>query len=367
MVGRGHTTDTVQQLETVRPGPARARGANVSSVVGFWERLWFVLEAWQRRHPFLHGFILLVARTVRSFNRNHVIGLAAESAFFTLLSLPALLLCLLGMLGPMAMVIGEGTVEEVRVWMLDLAARVLTSNTVDSIVRPLVDEFLGGVQGGMLSVTFLVSLWSGSRAMNVFIRSITIAYGLSELRGWLVQRMLAFGAYLGGLLFAVLVLPVLVAGPNMIQQLLPFTTGRLTFVYWPVVGLLVTAALTFLYVVSVPVRTPVWRHLPGALLATLGLVMGSAALRAYLDASLGQVSIYGSLAAPIAILAWLFVMAIAVLIGSCLNAEIDAMWPTVRTAAARAEIARRGSKRAHRLAEYRERAVIATISESSDH
>ncbi len=336
-------------------------------MVGFWERLWFALDAWQRRHPVLHGFLLLVARTARSFNRNHVIGLAAESAFFTLLSLPALLLCLLGMLGPMAMVIGEGTVEEVRIWMLDLAARVLTSNTVDSIVRPLVDEFLGGVQGGMLSVTFLVSLWSGSRAMNVFIRSITVAYGLSELRGWLVQRLLAFGAYLGGLLFAVLVLPVLVAGPNMIQQLLPFTTGRLTFVYWPVVGLLVTTALTFLYVVSVPVRTPVWRHLPGALLATLGLVMGSVALRAYLDASLGQVSIYGSLAAPIAILAWLFVTAVAVLIGSCLNAEIDAMWPTVRTAAARAEIARQGSKRAHRLAEHRERAVIATLGESSDH
>ena len=335
-------------------------------MVGFWEGLWFALEAWQRRHPVLHGCTLLVARTVRSFNRNRVIGLAAESAFFTLISLPALLLCLLGMLGPVALVVGEDTVEEIRVWMLDLAARVLTPNTVDSIVRPLVDDFLGGVQGGLLSVTFLVSLWSGSRAMNVFIRSITIAYGLAELRGWPVQRLLAFGAYLGGLLFAVLVLPVLVAGPDLIQELLPFTTGRLTFFYWPAVGLLVTTALTFLYVVSVPVRTPVWRHLPGALLATLVLVTGSAALRAYLDASLGQVSIYGSLAAPIAILAWLFVMAVAVLVGSCLNAEIDAMWPTVRTAAARAEIANRGSERAHRLAEHRERAVIATISENSD-
>src|SRR5699024_2363618 len=43
-----------------RDGPTGARtgtGANVSSVVGFWERLWFVLEAWQRRHPFLHGFM----------------------------------------------------------------------------------------------------------------------------------------------------------------------------------------------------------------------------------------------------------------------------------------------------------------------
>src|SRR5699024_10631275 len=143
--------------------------------------------------------------------------------------------------------------------------------------------------------------------------------------------------------------------------------GRLTFVYWPVVGLLVTTALTFLYVVSVPVRTPVWRHLPGALLATLGLVMGSAALRAYLDASLGQVCIDGSLAAPRAILPRLVVTSVGVLIGACLHAAIAAMWPTVRTAAARGAIARRGSKRAHRIAEHRERAVVATIGESRDH
>lgn len=318
---------------------------------------------WLRRHPMVHNGTLLVLRTIRAFARDRVVGLAAESAFFALISLPALLLCLLGALGPLAMVFGEDLVVEIREWMLDLAARILTPDTVASVVEPLVDDFLGGVQGGVLSVTFLVSLWSGSRAMNVFIRSITISYGLDELRGWLGQRLLAFFAYLGGLFFAVLVLPILVAGPDLVHELLPITVGRLNLLYWPLVALMVTAAVTLLYALSVPVRTPLWRHLPGAALATLVLLSGSALLRAYLDASFGQVSIYGSLAAPIAILAWLYVMAIAVLVGSSLNSEIDALWPTVRTAAARADLANRHFERADRIAQRREQAVIDTINE----
>lgn len=337
--------------------------ANVLPVVGFWEGLWRMADAWLRRHPVFHNGSLLVLRTIKAFSRDRVVGLAAESAFFALISLPALLLCLLGALGPLAMVFGEGLVVEIREWMLDLAARVLTPATVDSVVAPLVDDFLGGVPGGVLSVTFLVSLWSGSRAMNVFIRSITISYGLDELRTWLGQRVLAFFAYLGGLLFVVLVLPVMVAGPDIIHELLPLTVGHLNLFYWPIVGLLVIAAVTLLYALSVPVRTPLWRHLPGAVLATLVLLAGSAGLRAYLDASFGQVTIYGSLAAPIAILAWLYVMAIAVLVGSSLNSEIDAMWPTRRTAAARAELANRRFERADRLAQRREQAVIETLND----
>ncbi|GAA1770071.1 hypothetical protein GCM10009834_30150 [Streptomonospora arabica] len=318
------------------------------------------VASWRERRPVLGALLLLVGRTVRALSRARVVGLAAESAFFSLLSLPALLLGLVGTLGHLRPVLGHATVLEIRAWMLDLAATALTSGTVDSLVAPLVDEFLRGAQGGLLSVTFLVSLWSGSRAMNVFIDAITIAYGLDELRGYLRQRVLALLAYLGGLLFALVVLPVLVAGPDLVHLLLPATVGYLHLLYWPLVCALSTLAVAMLYVLSTPVRTPLWRYLPGALVAMAVLLAGSALLRIYLDASFGQVTIYGSLAAPIAILVWLWLMALAVLIGSALNAEIDAMWPTPRTAAARAEIAGRRHERARRMVERREEALEAT-------
>ncbi|WP_394350124.1 YhjD/YihY/BrkB family envelope integrity protein [Streptomonospora sp. PA3] len=318
------------------------------------------VAAWRERHPALSAPAVLAGRTARSLSRARVVGLAAESAFFSLLSLPALLLGLVGTLGHMRPILGQSTVLEIRAWLLGLASTALTSDTVESVVAPLVDEFLNGAQGGLLSVTFLVSLWSGSRAMNVFIDAITIAYGLDELRGYLAQRVLALLAYLGGLIFALVVLPILVAGPALVHDLLPVTVGYLHLLYWPLMGALSTLAVAALYVLSTPVRTPLWRYLPGALVAMLVLLAGSVLLRVYLDASFGQVTIYGSLGAPIALLAWLWLMALAVLIGSALNAEIDAMWPTPRTAAARAEIAARRHERARRMVQRREEALEAT-------
>jgi membrane protein len=41
----------------------------------------------------------------------------------------------------------------------------------------------------------------------------------------------------------------------------------------------------------------------------------------------GGASIYGPLAAPIVLLIWLYVLAIAVLIGAALNAAVESLWP----------------------------------------
>ena len=85
--------------------------------------------------------------------------------------------------------------------------------------------------------------------------------------------------------------------------------------------------LTLLYHVSVPVRTRWWRELPGAVLALIIWIACAAVLRAVLAAWFSPVSIYGSLAAPIAMLLWLYITALAVLIGAILNAEVDRLWP----------------------------------------
>ncbi len=60
------------------------------------ERLQEAVRTWPDRHPRSGAAAMLVARTVRSALRVRIIGLAAESAFFSLLSLPSLLLGLVG-------------------------------------------------------------------------------------------------------------------------------------------------------------------------------------------------------------------------------------------------------------------------------
>jgi membrane protein len=87
--------------------------------------------------------------------------------------------------------------------------------------------------------------------------------------------------------------------------------------------------LATLYHLAVPVRSH-WRaELPGAALTLVMWIGGSALLRQVLGLSTGGTSIYGPLAAPIAVLIWLYVISIATLIGAAFNAAVDKVWPRV--------------------------------------
>ncbi|MEU3492677.1 YihY/virulence factor BrkB family protein [Kitasatospora cineracea] len=279
----------------------------------------------------------LVKDTTNTCVEYRVTGLAAEAAFFTLLSIPPLLLCLAGTLGYLDDILGAGTINKLKNDIVSAAGTVLSPSSIDEIVQPLLQDVFDSARPDLISIGFLLSLWSGSRALYIFIDTITVMYGLDGKRGLVKTRLMSLGLYLGALVIGSLVLPLLVAGPGLLINTFPSWTGAITSFYWPAAIVLLIVSLTTLYHVAVPVSTP-WREdIPGALVALLVLVVCSVALRIYLVSSVEGHSVYGSLAAPVAVLLWIFVVALAVLIGAAMNAAIDRRWPTVETADARAE------------------------------
>jgi membrane protein len=137
-------------------------------------------------------------------------------------------------------------------------------------------------------------------------------------------------------------IPLVVAGPTLVAKWLPDRLSVLSGLYWPTVLVLGVCFLTTLYHVSVPVRTA-WRYnLPGAVFTMFCWVFGSALLRFVLvGTAQGSTSIYGPLAAPIAVLLWLYLLSIAVLIGAALNAAFDQIWPQKELTTARLDRLRR--------------------------
>ena len=81
-------------------------------------------------------------------------------------------------------------------------------------------------------------------------------------------------------------------------------------------GLLVLAALATLYHLGVPWRTPWHRDLPGAVLAMAGWFAASGGLRAYLALAGQDDQVYQRLGTPIAVVLWLYVSAVALLLGA---------------------------------------------------
>ncbi len=292
---------------------------------------------------------LLLKDTVDSCMEYRVTGLAAEAAFFTLLSLPPLLLGLIGLLGYFDAWSNTDTVATIRQNILDASATVLSDRGVKEIARPLLDDVIEGGRPDVISLGFAIALWSGSRAVNVFVDTITIMYGLEGRRGIVRTRLLSFLLYLVALVAGAVALPLMVVGPEAVVNLLPSSSELVRVLYWPVVLVLSVAFLTTLYHVSVPVRSP-WREdIPGALVALAMWVLGSFLLRIYLIHTVEGPTIYGSLAAPVAVLLWIGVSAFAVLVGAAVNAAIDRVWPSVATAAGRAEAAARAREEAARL------------------
>ncbi|MFG3049919.1 YihY/virulence factor BrkB family protein [Kitasatospora sp. NPDC048239] len=279
----------------------------------------------------------LVKDTTNTCVEYRVTGLAAEAAFFTLLSIPPLLLCLAATLGYLDEFLGAGTIDQLKSDIVSAAGTVLSQSSIQDVVVPLLNDVFDHTRPDLISIGFLLSLWSGSRALYIFIDTITVMYGLDGKRGIVKTRLMSLGLYLGALVIGSLVLPLLLAGPGLVLNALPGVATLVNAVYWPFAILLLIVSLTTLYHLAVPVSTP-WREdIPGALVALVVLVFCSVALRLYLVSSVEGHSVYGSLAAPVAVLLWIFVVAIAVLIGAAMNAAIDRRWPTLETADARAE------------------------------
>ncbi len=286
-----------------------------------------------------HTLWRLIVTTVSSCLRYRVTGLAAEGAFFAVVSVPPLVFALAGAVGYVSEQFSAAQVEEVRRAVIDLCATFLTDNAVTTVIEPTVDDVLEGGRLDVISLGFVLALWSGSRALNVFVDTITIMHGLGGHRGIVKTRALAFVLYLLAMITGAISLPLVVAGPHLVRDLLPGELEMLMSFYWPIVIAVCICFLATLYHVSVPVRTRWSFNLPGATFSLLAWIFGSFVLRWVLTVTAtDSKSIYGPLAAPIAVLLWLYLLALAVLVGAAVNAAFDEVFPQKNTMRARLEL-----------------------------
>jgi membrane protein len=278
----------------------------------------------------------VIVTTVGSCMRYRVTGLAAEAAFFAVLSVPPLIFAMAGAIGYVSDRFSPAQVADVRDAVIDLSERALTESAVSSIIVPTIDSVLEGGRFDVISLGFVLALWSGSRALNVFVDTITIMYGLGGHRGIIKTRALSFGLYVLAMVTGVLTIPLVVAGPSLVSAWLPPRFDFVMNFYWPIVVVVCVCFLATLYHVSVPVRTNWSFNLPGATFSLVAWVAGSYLLRWVLTVTAADSkSIYGPLSAPIAVLIWLYLVAIAVLIGAAVNAAFDTVFPQKATARAR--------------------------------
>lgn len=211
----------------------------------------------------------------------------------------------------------------IRSWSLTF----LTPETVNQVIMPTYRETLEVGRADLLSVGFLLALWSGSRALHIFIDAISIMYGQGGERGPVKARLVSLTAYLVSIVTMGLVLPLLIIGPGYLLRWLPDRFDVVVGLYWPLVGILGIVSLTGLFHFATPQRSPYFRDLPGALLTVAFWVLSSVLIRRWAENAAGGWSVFGPLTAPIILLVYLYFLSFAVLLGASLNAAFRRLWP----------------------------------------
>lgn len=289
------------------------------------------------RLPVLRNLHRLAWRTTVNAWDHGIVGWSAQAAFWQALSLPPLLLGLLGSVGYIAGWFGPDTVDVIYERIISFADRTFSESVVNDLITPTVDNVLNRGRVGLVSLGFVLSLWAGSSAVSCFISSIVHAHDQHEVRNPVWQRIFALLLYIGFLCAAVPLLPLVALGPNYLHDIVPqswdpIITTLIDVGYFPFVSVLLLGVLTTLYHLALPNPLPWHRLMGGAVLAGMVFWIASYILRIYLTAVTRADYSYGALATPIAFLLFAFFLGFAIVLGAEFNAAVQALWPAKASA-----------------------------------
>jgi membrane protein len=187
-----------------------------------------------------------------------------------------------------------------------------------------------GTAISVLSVGGALALWSLTSAMQNVMWALNIAYDREESRGFVHRRIAALWMSVFALIGFALAFGVLVLGPHLstwVGNALGATSIVKIVWYvaeWPllVLGLLVAFAGLMHY--GPNVKHPRWHFFSfGSVLAIVIWLVASGAFAFYASNFGSYNKTWGSLAAVVVMLTWLWLSAVALLLGAEVNAEAE--------------------------------------------
>jgi membrane protein len=263
----------------------------------------------------------VLARTARQIREDNVVLMAAGVAFFALLALVPTLVAFVSLYG---MVADPADVDR-HVNDVLAAAPADVREMVQAQLDSAVDRSSTAASVSAI-VAIALALWSASAGTKHLIGAINTAYNEPESRGFLKLRGLALALTIGAVLFVVVAFAAIAVVPALLANTALGDAARITInvLRWPLIALGLLVALAIAYRVSPDRNDPAWRWAtPGALVAVVLWIAGSALFSVY-AANFGNYDeTYGSLAGIVVTMLWLFLSAFVVILGAEINAELE--------------------------------------------
>jgi membrane protein len=295
------------------------------------------------------GWRSILKRVYTSSNDKNLSVLAAGVGFYGMFSIfPALaaLVAIYGLFADPAAVQRE--IGAIR-GLIPGEAQNLITDFLKSLVSSSSSKL-----GISLVVNILIALWSARAGTVTLIQALNITYEEPEKRSTLRFEAVAFAMTIAGIVFAILALSLIAAIPA-VAELLPLSRGLRTIGFllpWPVLMALMVIALAATYRFAPSREAAKWRWVSwGSVAATMLWIAVSIGFSFYVTNFGSYDKTFGSLGAVMVLLMWFYISAYAILLGACLDAEMERQTARDTTAGPEKPMGSRGAKMADTVAQ----------------
>ncbi|MCI4678581.1 YihY/virulence factor BrkB family protein [Rhodoblastus acidophilus] len=269
----------------------------------------------------LRGWKEILLRVYENIFDHHLLTLAAGVTFYSLLAIfPALaaLIAIYGLFSDPRSIAAH----------LDTLSGVLPDGAIEVMKGQLTRIAANGAQtlGLTFATSLAISLWSANSAMKGLFDALNVTYEEKEKRGFIRINLISLSLTLAGIFFMLLAIAALVVLPVAFRYLgapdamnLAVRVGR-----WPTLFVVLTLALDFIYRFGPNRKKRSWRWITwGSMIAAILWLVASALFSWCAANFVTYNQTYGSLGAVVGFMTWLWISAIAILLGAEVDAELE--------------------------------------------
>jgi membrane protein len=259
-------------------------------------------------------------RSVVAFYDDQGTHHAAALTYYALMSLfPTLLLAvsLLGLLGEF-----PATYNAIVTHLRDVVPAV-TLAPLDAAVRAALRSKSTAVAG--LLIAILTALYGATGYLEAARRALNVVFEATRGRSFARRKLIDIASTFVLMALVLTTLVLMFAGGGLARKALgPEAASVWRIARWPAAFASALLVFSFIYYVTPDVRQRAFRWItPGALVGVALWLAASAAFSTYLANFKSFNVTYGSFAAAIILLVWLWLTNVALLFGAEVNAEIE--------------------------------------------
>ncbi len=197
-------------------------------------------------------------------------------------------------------------------------------------VRATIIDITSKRRSGVLSLGFIIAIYASTAGMMSLMRTFNMTYRTAESRGIIKQRLVAL--LLNFMLTTILFLAILIliVGHQIIDIF--FERGWLTddfnyfalqFTRYGVVFLVLFLAVSVIYYVAPSIHKR-WSFLNyGSITASILIILSTNLFSYYISNFMSYNKLYGSIGTIIALMLWLYLVALILIVGFEINVSLD--------------------------------------------